>query len=112
MSGRSAGLGTVDVLALLPLPALDGLSQERVRGAACIWCDTRLDTATAVDLGERRHRRLDGHYSTFPRACPACVREAAIRAIRDHPGMCEQCTDDASHCDVRAALEHLAREGR
>ncbi|MEH0574280.1 hypothetical protein QBA54_07250 [Streptomyces sp. B21-108] len=111
MSGRSVGPGTVD-FALLPIPALDGLSQEQVRGAACVWCDTGLDTATAVDLGERRHKRLDGHYSTFPRACPSCVREAAIRALREHPGMCEQCVDDASVCDSRRALDHLAREGR
>lgn len=106
----SVGMSTPDALALLPIPALNGLSQEQVRGAACVWCDTGLDTATAVDLGERRHKRLDGRYSTFPRACPACAREAAIRVLRLHRGACEQCTDDATVCDVRAALEQLARE--
>jgi len=99
-------------LALLPLPALDGLSQEQVRGAACVWCTAGLDTATAVDLGERRHKRLDGHYSTFPRSCRRCAAEAAIRAVRDHASWCEQCVDDASNCDTRAQLEQLARETR
>lgn len=106
------GMSTQEALTLLPIPGLTGLSQEQVRGAACIWCDTGLDTATAVDLGERRHKRLDGRYSTFPRACPACAREAAVRVLRVHRGTCEQCTDDTTLCDVRTALEHLTREGR
>jgi hypothetical protein len=99
-------------LSLLTLPALDGLSQEQVRGAACIWCRVCLDTATAVDLGERRHKRLDGNYSTFPRACRPCGAKAARATITDHAGRCEQCTDDASACETRAELERLAREGR
>ncbi|MDH6628755.1 hypothetical protein M2271_006588 [Streptomyces sp. LBL] len=103
---------TASPLLLLPLPALDGLSQEQVRGAACIWCGVRLVTTTAVDLGERRHRRLDGVYSTFPRACRGCAGEAAVRALRDHAGQCEQCVDDASLCEIRTALEPIAREGR
>jgi hypothetical protein len=99
-------------LLLLTLPVLVGLSQEQVRGAACVWCTTVLNTATAVDLGERRHRRLDGHYSTFPRACRPCVAKVAHATIADHAGSCEQCTDDASSCETRTALERLAREGR
>jgi len=99
-------------LSLLPLPALDGLSQEQVRGAACVWCTAVLNTATAVDLGERRHRRLDGHYSTFPRSCRRCAAEAAVRALRDHAGQCEQCVDDATLCETRTTLEKLAREAR
>lgn len=99
-------------LSLILLPALDGLSQEQVRGAECIWCTVGLDTATAVDLGERRHKRLDGHYSTFPRSCRRCAGEAAVRALRDHAGQCEQCTDDASLCKTRTALDQVARETR
>lgn len=99
-------------LLLLALPALDGLTQEQVRGAACVWCTAGLATATAVDLGERRHKRLDGHYSTFPRACRPCVTKVARATIADHAGSCEQCTDDASGCETRAELELLAREGR
>ncbi|MDH6629039.1 hypothetical protein M2271_006874 [Streptomyces sp. LBL] len=103
---------TASPLLLLPLPALDGLSQEQVRGAACVWCGVRLVTTTAIDLGERCHKRLDGAYSTFPRACRGCAGEAAVRALRDHAGQCEQCTDGASLCETRTALERLTREGR
>ena len=99
-------------LSLLPLPALDGLSQEQVRGAACVWCTAVLDTATAVDLGERRHKRLDGHYSTFPRACRRCAAKVARDAIADHAGSCEQCVEDASLCETRATLEQIVRGGR
>ena len=101
-----------DSLTLLTLPALDGLTQEQVRGAACIWCDTRLDTDTAVDLGKRKHRRLDGRYSTFPRACRPCVHTEAYRATLDHGGMCEQCVDDLDSCETGVALRALMREYR
>jgi hypothetical protein len=106
---------TIDALALLVLPALDGLSKGQVRGAACIWCDKTLTADTAVDLGERRHKRLDGHYSTFPRACRACHRhthDAAYAALMDHAPSCEQCVDDAAGCDTAVALRRLMREHR
>ncbi|MEU0076164.1 hypothetical protein ABZ027_42580 [Streptomyces sp. NPDC006332] len=98
-------------LALLPLPALDGLSQEQVRGAACVWCSEGLDTGTAVDLGERRHKHLDGHYSTFPRACRRCAGEAAVRVVRDHAPYCELCVKNAAECDTGRVLVRLIREG-
>jgi len=65
-----------------------------------------------VNLGPRTKKRLGRPYQWFPQGCPRCVHEAAIRVLRDHPGMCEQCTDDATVCGTRAALERLAREGR
>lgn len=97
---------------LLTLPSLDGLTQEQVRGASCIWCDATLDTATAVDLGERKHKRLDGHYSTFPRACRACVHTEAYRTILNHGGNCEQCADDLDSCKTGVGLRALMREYR
>lgn len=100
----------LDALTLLTLPPLERLTQEQVRGAACIWCKTALRTATAVDLHERRHRRLDGHYSTFPRACHPCTRTAAHDALTTHHGTCEQCVDDTDACDTATALRSLARE--
>lgn len=103
---------TIDALTLLALPALDGLSKEQVRGAACIWCATTLTADTAVDLGERRHKRLDGHYSTFPRACRPCTHDAADAALMDHAPRCEQCVDDAAGCELAVALRRLMREHR
>lgn len=103
---------TIDALTLLTLPALDGLSKEQVRGAACIWCGTSLTADTAVDLGERRHKRLDGRYSTFPRACHRCVHDAAYGVLMDHAPSCEQCVDDAAGCDMAVALRRLMREHR
>lgn len=103
---------TVDALALIILPPLDGLTEEQLRGATCIWCGQGLTTDTAVDLGERRHRRLDGHYSTFPRGCRADVNRAAVQAIHDHAGICEQCVDDANACGEGMALVRMEKDSR
>jgi hypothetical protein len=65
---------TLEAVALLPLPAWRDLSDQQVRGAACVWCGIFLATPTAVDLGVRRIKVLDGHLDTFPRACRACMR--------------------------------------
>ncbi|MCG7203940.1 hypothetical protein [Streptomyces arenae] len=100
---------TVDALALLELPALDGLTQGQVRGADCIWCGDQLSPETAVDLGERRHKRPGGRFSTFPRACPACVLDTAKDAFWTHPGSCEQCADDATICETSTGLRQLMR---
>lgn len=95
---------------LLDLPTLDGLTPDQVRGATCIWCDVGLTTDSAVDLGERKHRRLDGHYSTFPRGCRADTHRAAVQALHDHAGSCEQCADDAEQCTVSRILYRLVRQ--
>lgn len=112
IDARTTAQDTTEALALLPLPALDGLSKEQVRGASCIWCATTLAADTAVDLGERRHKRLDGHFSTFPRACHACVHDAAYAVLMDHAPRCEQCVDEAAGCDMAVALRRLMREHR
>lgn len=104
--------GTREVLALLSIPALDGLSQAQVRGQACVWDGITLAPGTAVDLGPRRRKRLDGHYDWYPRACRRCFAQAADGAVRDHAGSCEQCADEAARCRTRTALEQLMREGR
>ncbi|NUS22739.1 MAG: hypothetical protein HOV92_00725 [Streptomyces sp.] len=109
---ENADTTTIDALALLELPALDSLTTEQVRGAACIWRGEPLTADTAVDLGERRHKRLDGRYSTFPRACRRCVHEAAYKVLIGHASSCEQCVDDSSQCDTGRALLRLMREHR
>ncbi|MFJ9346097.1 hypothetical protein [Streptomyces sp. NPDC101237] len=102
---------TLDTLALLELPALDGLTEAQARGADCVWCPqkapTHLTAETAVNLGERRHRRPGGRFSTFPRACRACFRQAAAAALRAHAGSCEQGVDDAALCGTATALRAL-----
>jgi hypothetical protein len=102
----------VDGRALLPLPSLDGLVEQQVRGYTCVWGGEALANETAVNLGPRTKKRLGGTYQISPRACRSCVRQQAARVLRIHEGSCEQCTDDASRCGTRAALEQLAREGR
>lgn len=100
----------VDARTLLELPPLDSLSEGKVRGAACIWCNVALTVKTAVNLGERRHKRLGGHFYTFPRSCRPCARQAADDALKAHAGCCEQCADDATLCEKAAALRQLTRE--
>ncbi|WP_030764683.1 hypothetical protein [Streptomyces sp. NRRL F-2664] len=55
---------------LPPLPPVGDLSEQQVRGTACVHCGIVLDNATAVDLGERRTGRAGGRVRWFPRACP------------------------------------------
>ncbi|MFG3207851.1 hypothetical protein [Streptomyces sp. NPDC048192] len=97
-----------ELLPLILLPPLEVLPDARARGAECVWCAGPLSTATAIDLGERD---TDGEH-WFPRACRSCTRRAVLAARNDHPGLCEQCTDDASNCETRRALHSLALELR
>ncbi|AVH57900.1 MULTISPECIES: hypothetical protein [Streptomyces] len=98
--------------AALPLPSVDALSEEQLRGAACVWCKTPLTAETAVNLGERRVRIRSSHTTAFPRGCRRHAGEAAYRALLDHAPSCEQCVDNADRCDTNTALRHLIREGR
>ncbi|AOR29786.1 hypothetical protein BFF78_00580 [Streptomyces fodineus] len=97
-----------DLLPLILLPPLEVLPDARARGAECVWGGEPLSTATAIDLGERKTD--GGHW--FPRACRTCTRRAVLAARTSHPGMCEQCTDDATLCETRRALHVLALELR
>lgn len=102
----------VDARTLLPIPSLDDLVEQQVRGYTCVWGGEALANTTAVNLGPRVKKRLGGTYQISPRACRACVRKQAGRVLEVHRGSCEQCTDDATLCETRTALEQLAREGR
>lgn len=103
--------GVRQALALLVLPALDGLSEAQVRGKACVWCGVILAADTAVDLGPRRKGRLDGTYDWFPRGCKTSVGMEAFRALHDHAPACEQCVDEAERCETGRALWRLVRDG-
>lgn len=54
--------------ALDELPPLSELSEQQVRGTACVHCGIYLGNGPAVDLGARRTNR-GGTTRWFPRAC-------------------------------------------
>jgi hypothetical protein len=95
------------VLALLPLPKVSGLSGLQARGAACVWCQTRLTIETAVDLGERPG---PGGVTLFPRGCASCARGVAERLYRTHVANCRTCLRN-EQCADRQALRLLASGG-
>jgi hypothetical protein len=103
---------TVQLLDLLPHADYNSWAEQQARGTACLWCAVALDNATAVDLGQRRVRLLDGHLTVFPRGCVTCVRAAAHKQLFDHVGSCEQCVDDCAHCEPGRILRRLAMKGR
>lgn len=95
-----------EVLELLALPALEGLTDGQVRGAECVWCKERLSIETAVDLGEHQAPRW------FPRACSVCAGERAHKGLFAHAPMCEQCVEEPGGCEVGRWLYRLVRENR
>jgi hypothetical protein len=98
-----------DAIRLLTIPTLSRLLPGQVRGALCVWCETILDTATAVAFGEPR----DEHgVSTFPRGCRTCVHQQAYLTLLDHAPTCEPCVDDPDACSTGVALRALMREFR
>ncbi|CAM5555044.1 hypothetical protein GCM10010345_66500 [Streptomyces canarius] len=99
-------------LAVLPLPEFHTLSQDQVRGITCVYGGAALSPATAVDLGERRLRRVGGRVSWFPRACRRCALEQAMHALVAHSQVCEQCVDDRNLCTTGLGLVRAVREAR
>lgn len=98
---------------LLTLPALDSLTAAQARGAVCVWGDTPLTTATAVDLGQQT---APGGQRWFPRACHSCTATHAYRALADHSYGCTVCRtappSDPYRCDIAHALHRLVRDSR
>jgi hypothetical protein len=108
----TASTPSVQLLEVLPHPEFNSWSEQQVRGKACLWCAVTLDNATAVDLGQRRVRRLDGHVTVFPRGCVPCVRDTAHARLFDHVNECEQCVDDFTQCEPARILRRLTLKGR
>ncbi|MHC3426183.1 hypothetical protein [Streptomyces sp. DT18] len=53
------------------LPAVETLTAEQRRGAACVWCETTLQPGIDdVDLGARHATRTGPAW--FPRGCRRC----------------------------------------
>ncbi|QTD96217.1 hypothetical protein [Streptomyces cyanogenus] len=99
-------------LAVLSLPEFHTLSQDQVRGITCVYDGAALSSKTAVDLGERRLRRVGGRVSWFPRACRRCALEQAMSALVTHSQSCEECVDDSNLCPTGTGLVRAVREAR
>lgn len=98
------------VLTALPLPALDGLTEQQVRGLVCVWDAVPLTPDIAVDLGPRKKKRLGVTYDWFPRGCRRCVAAHAYRALLEHVGPCRDCGPDKA-CAQALALSALSSKG-
>lgn len=96
----------------LTVPSLDALSEQQVRGYVCVWGGEALADETAVNLGPRRKRRLDGYYNIYPRACRACTHNAALTALHRHTSDCPRCRTDAAGCNLTVGLRRLMGECR
>lgn len=113
MSSDTASLPSAAALfSTWELPTTSRLTAPQVRGAHCVWCGTQLNGATAVDLGQRYEAILGVVGRWFPRGCRPCTLEQALAAYKAHWGTCEQCTDDATLCDVRRGLRALTLDLR
>jgi hypothetical protein len=97
-------------LTVLTLPAYNSLTEQQVRGLACVW---NSEHATPdVDLGERTFKRLGTPTSWHPRACRPCAMEQSMAALREHSDSCEQCIDDFTQCEKGRGLVRAVREAR
>lgn len=98
----------IEAAALLAIPNLADVSDAQFRGAACVWDGVILSPATAIDLGPRRIRLLDGHVTVRPRGCRSCVAERVPAVREGHAGTCEACVDNpAGGCDIAGGLRRL-----
>ncbi|MET8828494.1 hypothetical protein ABZX40_22670 [Streptomyces sp. NPDC004610] len=98
-----------DAVELLPLPPIDTLTADQIRGAVCLWDPTEdpLTPDTAVDLHARQAR-----IRWFPRACSRHTGRQAYRLLLDHAPRCDRCIRDAGICGTGIARRRLIREGR
>jgi hypothetical protein len=62
VGGHSTGMSK-------PLPPVGELSEQQVRGTACVHCGIHLGDGPAVDLGEQQAHIGDLRVRWFPRAC-------------------------------------------
>lgn len=110
--GARSGAGSTLDAPPLKLPEPGSLTEQQVRGRACVWCAVALNNATAHDLGMRSMRRLDTEFAWFPRSCRPCTVAAAHRAHLDHTEKCLQCYDNPAHCTDGQALRQTLKEVR
>ena len=112
ISADKRAASIAEALALLTLPDLDTLSEQQVRGVACVWDGIVLAPQTSVDLGRREASRAGQDVPWFPRACRRCVHLAAQLQLASHRACCEQCVDEVSNCEDGFPLLQLTGEFR
>lgn len=103
---------TIDRLAILTLPSLNGLSEQQLRGVTCVWDGIALSPETAVNLGPRRKHRPGGHFDWYPRACRHCIYTAAYRDLHAHVPSCPRCPHEDPGCATAVGLLRLMRDYR
>lgn len=106
----TSGMATVDALALLPIPTLDGLSEQQLVGNVCVWGGETLTGETAIRLNTRK---LDDRL-VFPRGCRSCVSRAAMRVLFTHStgtDACQACQTEPA-CETGRALARVIRLGQ
>lgn len=103
-SGAGPGSGNTLEAPPLQVPDPGGLSEQQVRGRACLWCAVALSNTTAIDLGVREASAHGTHTRWFPRSCRPCAILAAYTALLDHTQNCEQCADEPALCIEGSAL--------
>lgn len=96
----------------LELPVLDTLTEQQVRGTACVWDGVPLGGIRAFDLGPREGKRLGTPFSWFPRGCPTCTMSQAQRALQVHAPTCDECKGDDAPCEIGRGLYRLMRGAR
>jgi hypothetical protein len=112
---------TARAVGLLELPGIANLTADQFRGIVCVWDGSEgpLTEDTAVALGPRRKKRLDGEYEWHPRGCLKHAAAAAMEALFTHCVTdCEQCgrttgkqvgegVAQETSCEVGIALRRL-----
>lgn len=110
---ESTGVSTVDALAVLAIPPLGRLTEQQVRGIACVWDGAPLRNGTAVDLGARSATRAGADVAWYPRACRTCVSRAALVQLHQHAPGCDECRPKGGRsCSTGLTLIRLEREYR
>ena len=111
-TGTQLTMTPAEVLALLALPPVGGLTDQQIRGVTCVWDGIALAPGTAIDLGPRTLKRLDGTVQWFPRGCRRCTQAAVLRALHEHAPTCPECEADYRDCPVGHGLMMALRECR
>jgi hypothetical protein len=90
------------------LPGITGLSEQQVRGKACVWCGVTSENGKAIDLGQRPAQFAGSQVSRFPRGCCPCAKSNAEQELAAHLETCRTCNTRGGVCstgnDVQAIL--------
>ncbi|MFI6337854.1 hypothetical protein [Streptomyces sp. NPDC050535] len=94
------------------LPSVEELSEEQIRGRACVWCTVALELAAGIDLGARPGQFAGSGVSWFPRGCPSCVIRMIYPEQVSHASQCTACNTRGGICSKGDELRSLLRQAR